>query len=102
MSIKKKYLKSKAVFKVTFKIAAEQAKSVKQAHVVGEFNGWSTTATPMRRMKNGSFSATVEIKPGQAYQFRYLLGRSQWENDPDADGIVPTHFNDAYNSLLKL
>lgn len=102
MSIQKKYLKNKKMFKVTFIILANQAHSAENAHVVGEFNEWSTTATPMKRMKNGSFSVTLELEAGRSYQFRYLLGQSRWDNDPDADRTVPTPYEGSYNSVLNL
>jgi hypothetical protein len=44
----------------------------------------------------------VELKKGCSYQFRYLLGQSQWENDPDADGYLPTPFEDSQNSVVSL
>ena len=102
MSIRKQFLKGKSVCKVTFKISEEVSRGVKQAHVVGEFNNWSTTATPMKRQKNGSFSTTVELEAGRSYQFRYLLGQSHWGNDADADDTVLTHFKDSYNSVINL
>lgn len=102
MSIRKQFMKNKSVCKVTFKITGEATSGVKQAHIVGEFNNWSTTATPMKRQKNGSFTTTVELEAGRSYQFRYLLGQSHWGNDPDADGTVPTHFDDSYNSVINL
>ena len=102
MAIRKQSLKSKPVCKVTFKIPEEMAHAATQAHVVGEFNDWSTSATPMQRSKKGVFSATVELEKGRSYQFRYLLGQSRWENDPDADGYLPTHFGNSHNSVIHL
>ncbi len=102
MGIRKQFLKNKPVCKVTFKIPEEVGNSSKQAHVVGEFNGWSTSATPMKRSKDGAFSVTVELSQGRSYQFRYLLGASHWENDPDADDYLPTPFGDSHNSLINL
>ena len=102
MSISKKFLKTKPVCKVTFKIPEEIGNSMEIAHVVGEFNNWSTSETPMKRLKTGAFSTTIDLEKGRSYQFRYLLGESQWENDPDADGELPTPFGDSYNSLIRL
>jgi hypothetical protein len=51
MAIRKQVLKSKPVCKVTFKIPEKVGNAATQAHVVGEFNGWSTSATPMQRSK---------------------------------------------------
>jgi 1,4-alpha-glucan branching enzyme len=102
MGIRKQFLKSKPVCKVTFKIPEEIGNAAKSAYVVGEFNGWSTSATPMKRLKNGAFSATVDLERGRSYQFRYLLGQSCWENDPDADDSLPTPFGDSRNSVIRL
>lgn len=102
MSIRKQFLKSKPMCKVTFGIPKNVGNLEKQAHVVAEFNGWSTSATPMKRLKNGAFSTTVELPSGRSYQFRYLLGQSHWENDPDADDYQPTPFGDSHNSVVSL
>ncbi|HSO20665.1 MAG TPA: isoamylase early set domain-containing protein [Desulfosarcina sp.] len=56
----------------------------------------------MRRLKNGAFSANMELPTGRSYQFRYLLGQSHWENDPDADDHLPTPFGDSRNSVIRL
>ena len=100
MGIRKQFLKSKPVCKVTFKIPEKEGNGPIMAHVVGEFNDWSTTATPMKRLKNGAFSATVELEKGRSYQFRYLLGQTHWENDPDADKLAPTPYADSQNSVV--
>ena len=102
MSISKQFLKSKPVCKVTFKIPETVGNEAENAHVVGEFNDWSTSATPMKRSKSGAFSATVGLEKGRSYQFRYLLGQTHWENDPDADDFLPTPFGDSQNSVIRL
>ena len=102
MAIRKQYLKSRPTCKVTFTVSNILGKGFKRANVVGEFNDWSTSAMPMRRLKTGAFSTTVELPVGRAYQFRYLLGHSHWTNDPDADDTLPTTFGDAYNSVIRL
>ena len=48
MSIKKQYLKTKPVCKVTFRISEEIGNSDGTAHVVGEFNNWDFFSTPMK------------------------------------------------------
>lgn len=102
MAIRKQSLKNRSVCKVTFKIPVEMANAARQANVVGEFNDWSTSATPMKRSKNGAFSATIELEKGRSYQFRYLLEQSRWENDADADGYLPTPFGNSHNSVINL
>ncbi len=102
MSIKKQYLKSRPVCKVTFRISEEMGNSNRAAHVVGDFNDWSVTANPMRRLKSGSFSATIDLETGKTYRFRYLLDGCRWENEPEADRLEPTPFQDAHNSVVSL
>jgi 1,4-alpha-glucan branching enzyme len=56
-------------------------------HVVGDFNNWSTTATPLQRCEKG-WSVSVELEPGRAYQYRYLVD-GKWFNDWNADDYQP-------------
>ncbi len=102
MSIKKQYLKSKPVCKATFRIPEEKGKPVKTAHIVGEFNDWSFFSTPMKKLKSGAFTATLDLEPGKEYQFRYLLDNEIWENESDADKSTPTPFGDSENSVIVI
>ncbi|MDX9788312.1 MAG: isoamylase early set domain-containing protein [Desulfobacterales bacterium] len=102
MSIKKQYVKDKSTCKVTFRIDEHISNRAKTAHVVGEFNNWSTLATPMKRLKNGAFTVTLDMESGREYQFRYLLEKNHWENDPQADKEVATPFGDSRNSVIIL
>ena len=100
MSLKKKYLKSKPVCKVSFEIPKEAAKQAEKIFVVGEFNDWSESATPMKKLKNGKFTATLDLSTGKEYQFRYLLNNKEWENDWQADKYVPNTFGNCENSVV--
>ena len=102
MSIRKNYFKKKGVCKVTFTVPVVASSEVQKVHVVGEFNNWSTSATPMKRSKNGVFTASLDLKPGQEYQFRYLLDDNRWDNDTEADKSAGTPFEDARNSVIVL
>ncbi len=88
--LKKQALKSKPVCKVTFEVPREI--SARSASLVGDFNAWTDDATPMRRLKDGRFTVTLELAPGKAYQFRYLLDGDRWENDWRADRYVPNPY----------
>jgi hypothetical protein len=102
VSIKKKYLNDyyNRKCKVIFILPKRIGKNAKKAHVVGEFNNWSYLATPMKKLKNGTFVATIELPIGREYQFRYLLDNKVWINDLDADRFVPTPFGDSENCVL--
>ena len=102
MTIRKRYLKSKPICKVTFRIPAEVGKSAKTAKVVGEFNDWSLTANPMKRLKSGAFSTTIDLEIGREYQFRYVLDENKWENDIEADRLVPSSYADSENSVVVI
>jgi 1,4-alpha-glucan branching enzyme len=87
----KTYLKTKqGVVKVTFELPARV--QAREAAVVGEFNNWDPAATPMKRKKDGSFSAVVSLARGKEYRFRYYLDGKRWENDPQPDRLVPNVF----------
>lgn len=100
MSVTKKFLKSKPVCKVTLKVPKKVAQGAQQVNVVGDFNDWDYQANPMKGLKDGSFSATLELAQGREYQFRYLIDGQKWENETEADKAAPTPFPDATNSVL--
>ena len=102
MSIKKQYLKTKPVCKVTFRIPENMGNGAQAAHVVGEFNDWSLSAHPMRRLKNGTFTATIDLAKDSEYEFRYLLDEGIWQNDPSADKLVPSPYGDSENSVVVI
>lgn len=102
MSIKKQYLKSKPICKVTFRIPEDIGKAAETAYVVGEFNNWDFLSTPMKKLKKGAFTATLNLEKGRAYQFRYLLDKRNWQNDGDADKFVPTPFGDSENCVITV
>lgn len=102
MSIKKQYLKRKGICKVTFTVAQSEVNGAQKVHVVGEFNGWSPSATPMKRSKNGVFKVSMDLQQGREYQFRYLFDDQRWDNDPHADKSVDTPYDDASNSVIVI
>lgn len=90
MSLKKQFLKTKPVCKVTFKITAEQAQHAETVKLVGEFNQWDDSIAPMKKLKDGSFTQTVNLETEKSHQFRYILDDEKWENDWNADAYVPS------------
>ena len=89
--LKKQFLKSKPICRVTFIISDTiQAETV---HLVGDFNQWDEKSTPMKQEKNGQFSVALELKTECEYQFRYLVNGTEWHNDWQADRYVPNPFS---------
>ena len=98
MAIKKQFLKSNPVCKVTFTLPAEEANSVA---VVGSFNDWNAETTPLKKLKNGSFKGTVDLEANNSYEFRYLVDGA-YVNDEQADSFAWNEFAGAENSVLAL
>lgn len=101
MSIKKQYLKNKPVCKVTFKLSEKNVKSAKSVHILGDFNNWELTH-PMKKLKNGSFTKTIDFEKGNEQQFRYLADKENWFNEKETDKLITTHFGDSKNSVIIL
>jgi 1,4-alpha-glucan branching enzyme len=102
MAFKKQYLKSKAVCKVTFKLLKAQAHAANSVCLVGDFNEWDVTSTPMKKLKNGDFTITVNLATDTQYQFRYLLDDKAWENDWEADAYIPSSVSFDHNSVVHV
>ncbi|WP_420641735.1 isoamylase early set domain-containing protein [Candidatus Leptofilum sp.] len=97
--LKKNYSKTGKSCRVTFKLPSEvEAESV---HLCGDFNEWSPTENPMKQLKDGSYSITLSLEPGQSYRFRYLLDGKRWENDWDADAYVANQYG-SEDSLITV
>jgi 1,4-alpha-glucan branching enzyme len=102
MSFKKQYLKTKPVCKVTFKLSKEEAKNAEKVRLVGDFNDWDLSSVPMKKLKNGTFSSTVELQQDTEYQFRYLLDDQEWENDWNADAYATSPVSFDENSVITV
>jgi len=100
MAIKKQYLKSKPVCKVTFSVPADEAKNVV---VLGSFNEWNTQkATKLKKLKNGIFKGTVDLEKDNSYEFKYLVDGTSYINDEHADAYAWNDFAGAENSVINL
>ncbi|PID72208.1 MAG: glycoside hydrolase [Desulfobulbus propionicus] len=97
--LKKNYSKTGKICRVTFKYANEE--SAESATVAGEFNAWSLEATPMKKLKDGSFSATISLPAGTSYLFRYVLDGNIWVNEHEADGYAANEFGEE-NSIVTV
>jgi 1,4-alpha-glucan branching enzyme len=102
MSLKKRYLKTKPVCKVTFRVSKNAAKSAQRIHLVGDFNNWSIIETPMKHLKSGEFTVTVDLETPGAYEFRYIVDETTWENEWEADRYVPSSFAACENSVVEV
>jgi len=102
MAIKKQFLKSKPLCKVTFAVPATVVEGASKVAVVGEFNQWDASAHVLKKQKTGEFKATIELPVEQEVQFRYVVDDQTWLNDEEADKWVPNGFASEQNSVLVL
>lgn len=66
---------------VRFVVAAPGARSVT---LVGDFNAWNTSATPLARDPvAGVWTVTVSLEPG-TYQYAFVVDGTAWLADPSA------------------
>ena len=85
--LKKRFLKSKNTVQVTCYTA--EAINAERIFLVGDFNNWDESATPMKSLKDGRFKVTLELEPNCEYEFRYLVNGKDWHNDWEAERYVP-------------
>lgn len=97
--LKKRFLKNGKV-KVEFIVPDVVAADAQTIYLVGDFNGWDETATPMEKFKNGKFKVTLDLEPDRSYQFRYLVDGTQWHNDWEADRYVANPYS-GDNSVVE-
>jgi 1,4-alpha-glucan branching enzyme len=100
--IKKQFLKSKPLCKVTFSLPVEAVTEAEKVQLVGEFSNWMSSPIEMKKQKDGSFKATVDLETGKDYQFRYFLNGQVWANDWEADKYAATGVSFEENSVVCL
>jgi hypothetical protein len=59
--------------------------------LVGDFNDWDTSRTPMRRSGGAVWTAVVPLSPGR-HRYAFLVNGSQWLADPGAPAALDDVF----------
>jgi 1,4-alpha-glucan branching enzyme len=98
MAIKKQFVKTKPVCKVTFSLDAKEANEVA---VVGDFNNWNATEGELSKLKNGTFKGVFDLSKDSSYEFKYIVD-GNYVNDPQADSYRYNEFAGAENSVLEV
>lgn len=73
---------------IRFTVSAPGAKAVS---LVGSFNGWVKSATPMTLVDGALWSVVVPLNEGE-YPFMYVIDDVQWVTPPHADDFVTDGF----------
>lgn len=89
-------VKRPAKRRVTFKLAAPQAKTVL---VTGSFCDWQTHSQLLKRDKAGIWKTSVSLLPG-VYEYRFVVD-GQWQDDPLCHERVPNAFG-TENCILRV
>jgi 1,4-alpha-glucan branching enzyme len=102
MSVKKQYFKTKPYCKVTFLLSKKVAGGARKVAVAGDFNQWNSDRTPMKPLKSGDFTATLQLARGHEYQYRFVLDDSVWITDDCADKQVYCQFAQGHNAVVVI
>ena len=100
MSLKKTFSADGKKCTVVFTVNPNAAAGASKIFLVGEFNSWNETATPMKKGPDGSFSVKKQLDTNKEYQFRYCLDGTTWINDWKADKYVRSELANDDNSVV--
>ncbi|MBS1535705.1 MAG: isoamylase early set domain-containing protein [Flavobacteriaceae bacterium] len=98
MSVKKQFIKTKPVCKVTFTLEAKEAQT---AAVIGDFNNWNVEEGALGKLKNGTFKGVFDVAKDASYEYRYLVD-GVFINEPEADSYRWNAYAGAENSVLEV
>ncbi|MBK7996152.1 MAG: S8 family serine peptidase [Blastocatellia bacterium] len=75
-----------------------QASSI---HLAGDFNKWSTTKTPMKKLKPGLWRVSLPCPEPGVYRYKYLIDGKTWIDDPGNGKREPDGFK-GFNSIVVI
>lgn len=105
MTVKKQFLKSKPVVKVTFEVSKQAAGEAQQVFLLCESNDWQRT--PLKQLKDGRFKVTVDLPTDDKDDFEYRFckvmadGSEVFDNDWEAEIYRPGPFG-SDNSVVTV
>lgn len=90
MGVARRLTTDRDLLEVTFTVPAEIVDG-EAVSVVGEFNNWDTMANRLTGGGNG-LTATILVRQGRRYRFRYCTDGGEWFNDEAADDYESNEF----------
>ncbi len=81
---------------IKFVLVAPQASNVA---LVGDFNSWDTTATPMQRTRTGGTWSVALKLPAGRHVYAFVVDGKQWVADPSAP-LAPVDVYGVPNSVV--
>jgi len=89
--------------KVTFILPADIVSDASNGLLLGEFNNWEKkSGFSLKKGKDGSMKAIVELEAGKSYEYRYLLDGGRWENDQTAEQYALVQGFDIVNCVITV
>jgi 1,4-alpha-glucan branching enzyme len=98
MAIKKQFVKTRPICKVTFSVEAKEAAEVA---VIGDFNNWSAQEGALNKLKNGTFKGVFSVDKDTNYEFKYVIDGA-FVNESEADSFKWNEFAGSENSVLEV
>jgi 1,4-alpha-glucan branching enzyme len=74
---------------------------VTELYLVGDFNEWNQTSTPLKQEADGTWSVKLTLEANKEYQYRYLDNKGDWHNDWEPDAYIRNSYG-SDNSLVSL
>lgn len=98
--IRKEPVTGKGQVRVTFELPSTMW--AERVNLVGDFNDWDTTATPMTHNRSdANWKVTIELEAGRRFRFRYLIDGKEWLNDWHADDHLENPYG-SFDSVVDL
>jgi hypothetical protein len=72
--------------------------TARSVSVVGSFNGWSPSTTPMTRDRDGNWQVKIRLRPGR-FEYKFAVNGADWVPDPANPDAVDDGFG-GRNSVL--
>jgi 1,4-alpha-glucan branching enzyme len=71
-----------------------------EVFLVGDFNDWDDVGLQLVRNGDDQLAATVTLRAGGRYAFRYRTGDGRWFNDEAADDYEDNEFGGSNGVVL--
>ena len=75
--------------------------SAHSVSVAGDFNGWSQTATPLKRNESGLWFTEIVVSRAGRFEYKFIINGQRWIEDPSNGMKVPNNYG-GLNSVLMI
>src|SRR5215813_11863073 len=75
--------------------------SAHSVSVAGDFNGWSQTATPLKRNGSGLWFTQIAIPRVGRFEYKFIINGQRWIEDPSNGMKAPNNYG-GLNSVLVI